>query len=138
MSDYDLKPQDVTVSAYSSKPESAWVQHVKSGIHLLHLPTGLTVTCESERSQHQNRHKAWIKMQEKLNSLYIKPEIQVGSMVRSYDFEHTDQYFVEGSVEEITGERYKVEVHRWHVDGHDAANFTDFVYPLMSGRVEVI
>ena len=71
-------------------------------------------------------------------------KIQTGDMVRSYDFPHTDQYFVEGKVvsldspEHLPGLRYQVAVYRWHVDGHDAANFTDYVYPLMSGRVEVI
>lgn len=71
-------------------------------------------------------------------------QIQLGSMVRSYDFPHTDQYFVEGKVvsldspEHLPGLRYQVAVYRWHVDGHDAANFTDYVYPLRSGRVEVI
>lgn len=72
----------------------------------------------------------------------FKKKIQVGDFIRSYDFEHTDQFFVEGEIVAIDHrlgvERYKILVHRWHVDGHDAANFTDYVYPETTGRVELI
>lgn len=67
--------------------------------------------------------------------------LPVGTKVRSYDFPHTDDYYVEGVIVEggapdhLDGPRYKVAVHQWIVDGRPAANFTDFVYPVISDRV---
>jgi len=70
--------------------------------------------------------------------------IPVDTMVRSYDFPHTDDYYVEGVIVEsgaldnMDGQRYKIAVQRWVVEGNDAANYTDYVYPLISDRVQMV
>ena len=52
-------------------------QHVnktESAIRLTHLPTGIVVTCQDERSQHRNKEIALERLKEKLIKLAHKPK----------------------------------------------------------------
>jgi len=70
--DVKIEPDDLKVEAFrSSGPGVQHMQKTSSAVRLTHLPTGLVATCQSERSQHQNKETALKILQARLLELQL-------------------------------------------------------------------
>jgi len=114
--DVEIRPEDLKIDTY--RASGAGGQHVnktESAIRITHVPTGVIVACQEERSQHQNREKAMrilrskileekIRTQEKEIAASRKTQVGTGDRsekIRTYNFPQS----------RITDHRIGVSVH---------------------------
>mgnify|MGYP001577519643 FL=1 len=73
--DIEMKPEDLRIDTFrSSGPGGQNVNKRETAIRITHLPTGIAVAVQSERSQSQNRDKAMQILASKIHSLQLKKE----------------------------------------------------------------
>jgi len=104
--DINIEIDEADVREDTFRASGAGGQHVNktsSAIRLTHVPTGVVVSCQNERSQHKNRHTAWKMLRAKMMQIEeekreaeqaakyeSKARVGFGSQIRNY-FLHPDQ-----------------------------------------------
>lgn len=145
----EIDPGEVRVDVYhASGPGGQGVNTTDSAVRVTHLPTGIVVTCQNERSQIQNKATCMQILRSKLYELELqkraealdelrgpKTEIGFGNQIRSYvlypyqmvkdlrtgcETGNVDAVLSDGDLDPFV-----VAYHRWVVGGKEPASIAD-------------
>ena len=144
----DLNPADVRVDVYrSSGPGGQCVNTTDSAVRLTHIPTGIVVTCQNEKSQLQNKEAAFRVLRAKLYEIEEEKRaaevdelrgdvrhIEFGSQIRNYVLypyqlvKDLRSGVETGNVDAVLDgdlESFVIGYHTWLASGGDAVGGSD-------------
>jgi peptide chain release factor 2 len=140
--DVEIEEKDIRIDTYRSS--GAGGQHVNvtdSAVRITHMPTGIVVSCQNERSQHRNRDSAMKVLKARLYDLRTKEQqakleqisgakqqIAFGSQIRSYVL-HPYQLVKDHRTKEQVGDVNRV------LDGDIDAFIKSFLMKRASGTL---
>ncbi len=86
--DIEIRPEDVRVDIYHASGHGGQnVQKVSTAVRLTHVPTGIVVTCQNERSQLQNKENAFKVLRSRLVEMEIEKKEQERARIKGQHVE---------------------------------------------------
>jgi len=121
--DVEIKPNDIRIDTFcSSGPGGQCVNTTYSAIRIVHLPTGITVSCQDQKSQHQNKEKAMQVLRSRLLAKQEEERLVEQSNARKTQIGDGDR---SDKIRTYNFPQDRVTDHRINVSWHSIARIMD-------------
>lgn len=121
--DIDIKPSDIRIDTFcSSGPGGQSVNTTYSAIRVLHIPTGIIVSCQDQKSQHQNKEKALQVLRSRLLAKQEEERLAAESSARKNQVGAGDRA---DKIRTYNFPQDRVTDHRINLSLHSIARFMD-------------